>query len=366
MATYTNNLNLKLPEYSEKADINDINENFKKIDDAINKTNAVTGITIGDQTYQPNEQGVVDLPKMGGGAEIDDSAPSTEKVFSSQKTQNELNQLSQQMAKDYLLKTGTAADASKLGGKEPKYYIQPRNLLDNSDFRNPVNQRRQTSYAGATYTIDRWFLSTDSVGGTVSIDDSGLTLDRNTINGYTFLQYIEKLDTSKVYTFAVKDVVGNVYLIHSVPNERNEETTPFGTIIAKTKTDVYLAFGVTLNDGTSITLEWAALYEGEYTAENLPPYVPKGYAAELAECLMYYYPYGSLKLLLTHNADGVDRGTFLFPTKMRIIPTLTYEITGDVDAQFTLEETTKQGFSCYANGVKGCVQIVNCIADADL
>ena len=25
------------------------------------------------------------------------------------------------------------------GGKEPKYYIQPRNLLDNSDFTNPVN-----------------------------------------------------------------------------------------------------------------------------------------------------------------------------------------------------------------------------------
>ena len=31
MATYTNNLNLKLPEYREKADINDINENFKKM-----------------------------------------------------------------------------------------------------------------------------------------------------------------------------------------------------------------------------------------------------------------------------------------------------------------------------------------------
>ena len=29
---------------------------------------------------------------------------------------------------------------------------------------------------------------------------------------------------------------------------------------------------------------WAALYEGEYTANTLPPYVPKGYAAELAAC----------------------------------------------------------------------------------
>ena len=29
---------------------------------------------------------------------------------------------------------------------------------------------------------------------------------------------------------------------------------------------------------------WAALYEGSYTADTLPPYVPKGYAAELAQC----------------------------------------------------------------------------------
>lgn len=35
MATYTSHLNLKLPDYSDTADINDLNDNFKKIDDAI-------------------------------------------------------------------------------------------------------------------------------------------------------------------------------------------------------------------------------------------------------------------------------------------------------------------------------------------
>lgn len=35
MATYTSHLNLKLPDYSDPADIKDLNENFKKIDDAI-------------------------------------------------------------------------------------------------------------------------------------------------------------------------------------------------------------------------------------------------------------------------------------------------------------------------------------------
>ena len=35
MATYTSHLNLKLPDYSDMADIKDMNDNFKKIDDAI-------------------------------------------------------------------------------------------------------------------------------------------------------------------------------------------------------------------------------------------------------------------------------------------------------------------------------------------
>ena len=37
----------------------------------------------------------------------------------------------------------------------------------------------------------------------------------------------------------------------------------------------------------AVVATWAALYEGAYTADTLPPYVPKGYAAELAECMRY-------------------------------------------------------------------------------
>ena len=45
------------------------------------------------------------------------------------------------------------------------------NLLDNWYFGNPVNQRGQTSYTGAGYTIDRWKLF---VSGSVAITDGGL------------------------------------------------------------------------------------------------------------------------------------------------------------------------------------------------
>ena len=45
------------------------------------------------------------------------------------------------------------------------------NLLDNWYFGNPVNQRGQTSYTGAGYTIDRWKLF---ASGSVAITDGGL------------------------------------------------------------------------------------------------------------------------------------------------------------------------------------------------
>lgn len=246
---------------------------------------------------------------------------------------------------------GTASDSEKLGGKAPEYYTNPRNLLDNSDFTNPVNQRGANSYTGG-YSIDRW---RTWASDTLAITGEGITVSGN------LYQYLEPSTVKNaVHTFAAMKSDGTV-LVYTANPHSDFSSSADGLGLGRNTSSGMVS--CMLQSGVYV---WAALYEGEYTADNLPPYVPKGYAAELAECLMYYYSYGNLRLLLLHNADGVDRGTFLFPTKMRIIPTLSYEITGDLDVQFTLEETTKQGFSCYANGVKGCVQIVNCIADADL
>ena len=49
-----------------------------------------------------------------------------------------------------------------------------------------------------------------------------------------------------------------------------------------------LAVSVDVLDQTSCDLEYAALYEGEYTAETLPEYQSKGYGSELAECRRYF------------------------------------------------------------------------------
>ena len=268
---------------------------------------------------------------------------------------------------------GTAADSDKLGGKAPEYYIQPRNLLDNSDFRNPVNQRGETSHSGKGYFIDRW--KNDHIDMTTEIHDGYVSFTNNSASSRAaFTQNLIGDHIGKTYTIAVCDHdTGGVYCKSFVVPTATESAqylsgADFGgsSFRPGVEKDGSLFVQVMTAIGETSNVEWVALYEGAYTAETLPPYSPKGYAAELAECQRYYFTYGSLRLLLLHNVDGVDRGTFLFPTEMRIIPTLSYEITGDVGPQFTLEETTKQGFSCYATGVTGCVQLVNCIANADL
>ena len=78
------------------------------------------------------------------------------------------------------------------------------------------------------------------------------------------------------------------------------------------------------NSGSRVNLEWAALYEGEYTAETLPEYQPKGYGAELAECQRYYYRINGISdLHLRFGAgivdpDGYVYGFISIPTNMRI------------------------------------------------
>ena len=98
---------------------------------------------------------------------------------------------------------GTAANAAMLGGKAPEYYMQPRNLLDDSDFTNPVNQRGATSYSTQwTYTIDRWYLP----GSTVPV-----TVGEGYVSFCTADQFIGKEIKDGYYTAAIKLLDGRVF-----------------------------------------------------------------------------------------------------------------------------------------------------------
>jgi hypothetical protein len=70
-----------------------------------------------------------------------------------------------------------------------------RNLLINWDFRNPVNQRGQSSYTGAGYTIDRWRLASTTYGAcTISIDSDGVTITAGASTTTVADIFIQKLD----------------------------------------------------------------------------------------------------------------------------------------------------------------------------
>lgn len=178
------------------------------------------------------------------------------------------------------------------------------NLLDNSDFVHPVAQAGVNGAHGATgYAVDRWNRTS---GATVSQAADGLKIVSDKTSWTAGIQQrIEAKRFADVMTFAVRGVFPVacrlfVYI--------GSGTTNFGvayfqgdaaerTLVLKlTKPDgltgdevvnVYISPD-TGSTGTAAVIRWAALYEGEYTAETLPPYVPKGYAAELAECLRYY------------------------------------------------------------------------------
>ena len=221
---------------------------------------------------------------------------------------------------NYLKKTDTASNSKKLGGKAPEYYTNPRNLFDNSDFRNPVNQRRQTELTGGwNYGIDRWKVSTtyeQNPNGSILITDNGLSM------GYwtDMMQLIpfEQLK-SKTLTFAVCTENGVYAYMMTLPESAppaGSGSTYFGdgiwndVIVMETvkhdNSDVVM-FRFRNARTTNQLVYWAALYEGSYTADTLPPYVPKGYAAELAECKRYFelLNNGSSQFVRAYNSSTI-------------------------------------------------------------
>lgn len=155
-------------------------------------------------------------------------------------------------------------------GQIPPAIFAPVNLLDNSDFRNPVNQRGGTSYNSTSMTIDRW----EVLSGTFVVK-----------SGYISTGFVQQ-----------KMLIGNLTGVHTLAAKRKD-----GTLLVYSQeitssysyTEARPAFGAWGDGLVRITLPageyvWAALYEGSYTAETLPPYVPKGYAVELLACKQYF------------------------------------------------------------------------------
>lgn len=149
-----------------------------------------------------------------------------------------------------------------------------QNLLNNSWFGIPAAQAGQNGKHGTIkYVCDRWISwdadATFSGGYMTPGSPVDQRLDPNVISLY------------RTYTAAICLSDGTI----------NAASGTFSTGIGSYNIGIYCPPAtsnpyVRLNTG--MTIKWAALYEGAYTADTLPEYVYKGYAAELAECQRYY------------------------------------------------------------------------------
>lgn len=242
-------------------------------------------------------------------------------------------------------------NGQKLGGlmepEEPgeaanKKYVDNarfvRNLLDNSDFTNPVNQRGAATYnvsiSSGNYCIDRWMLrnanfdvATREITANSGPPYMGQSLDsRDLLLGktLTIALMVESGSGEFALTDGTKPIYWGNYLSPAIKFDGA------GLYVASfTMPNAYVntntSFIIRSTVEYSFKIKWAALYEGEYTAETLPPYVPKGYAAELAECQRYFYKINST----TNQGFGCSANSgknalisIITPVPMRIKPSI--------------------------------------------
>ena len=207
----------------------------------------------------------------------------------------------------------------------------PRNLLDNSDFTNPVNQRGKKSYSEKGYYLDRWLCNNTRT--TVTINDGYINIAASS-EGNGYLRQTLPKDLDGIYTLAIcARGTGQGQIYSSRDTKANDKlvfttTSDWAvyTLVVDTSDTEYVPNQVSIAavKSENIDVKWIALYEGEYTAETLPKYQPKGYAAELAECQRYYYRITASWKWITMGiciSETQAMFTFKFPQPMRAYPT---------------------------------------------
>ena len=183
--------------------------------------------------------------------------------------------------------------------------LQPQNLLDNSNFSNPVNSRGKNTYSdeGNEYTIDRWKTKYKS---NISIENGYI----NIFGRFGLDQYIQN-PKDGIYTFAARVRInsskyGPVIYVDDNSGSSNDlfldaNIGEWKTYILQhdfsstTSETITFAFSLRGGDTTaSISVEWAAMYKGAYTADTLPPYIPKGKHVEMLNCGVPLQPHNLL------------------------------------------------------------------------
>ena len=290
---------------------------------------------------------------------------------------------------DETLRCGVPDDSSEFGFKEYCYKLPiNNNLLINSNFANPVNQRGKSVYSSTStnlYTIDRWLL----MGGTLTISDDSIVLASNGSNnnrcvlrqrldiplselrGKSISISFETSEGVFSYTEKLPATLGDTGY-DSAGYEFSGSVVQYVDVVAPINEN-HLALRF-VSTGT-LTLKWVKLEIGEVATH----YVPRLYEEELLLCQRYYqevYVRNSYMYYLSANSI---RFAISFPP-MRAKPTI--DLSGlsvyknaDIQTEFIPEIITSNkqmariSFNKIAHGFTSadCLSIgVSAILDAEL
>ena len=249
----------------------------------------------------------------------------------------------------------TGAVTIDVGGTKPAF---AHNILDNSDFRfgRFINQAGETTYTNAQ--ADRWYPNGNKTS--ITINNSYLTMSNQDSSQHSIQQRMPKnAHSGKTLTAAIKLSNGTLVVgsatIPSTVNTSEKITLATGSNFTlqfqqASNMDIFM---ILLNSRTSINVSWVALYEGSFTAETLPEYQYKGYAAELSACMFYYqiFHYNFGQNNVNTNTEYPSRYPIQF-RPMRTIPTATfYESWNDNVAKKEVSDITQNSLDvCFAAG----------------
>lgn len=249
------------------------------------------------------------------------------------------------LSDDIILTSDSVGAVNGATGQGSAVRISNRNLLDNGDFRNPVNQRGQTSYTGNGYGIDRWKVSTNNSTAAVSVGDGCIDFTSDASGTYiNFSSTVEKVQPGNyTLSFLVDDYTKAQQIFLQGKVSQMVFTSNLLTMTFSVAETSAIAVGIQKKAASSTLKIYAAKLElgsvqtlahqenGVWVLNDPLP----NYAEELAKCQRY-------QLVLNSNETGASLASGIYtsanqaritiPCRMRARPAISssggFECTG--------------------------------------
>lgn len=192
-------------------------------------------------------------------------------------------------------------------------YSNP-NLLINSNFIDPINQRGEATYSGNAYGIDRWKGAT--VGSSVDISGSGVLITGQ------ITQYVEMKSSNigRTMTMSSCDSNGNIKSITGELDTSSVSGNNMSFVYNGSK------YSIAASIGGGTRYRWVKLEFG--SSPTL--YVPRSRAEEVMLCLRYYWRIQQTNSDFNYFGGGIANDssntyfTINLPVYMRDFPELGY------------------------------------------